>query len=110
MIDEQTITDLKLKHGSDLHLLNANLGDNDNPRDYEFVVKAPGAEYKRFRAMLRDDTQAPLAMETIARACVVYPDAPTMQALLQGKPAVWDRLGVKIVELAGTDVEVTVKK
>jgi hypothetical protein len=110
MIDDATIQTLKDKYGDELHMLTLDIGDADAPQPLAFVTRSPGAEYKRFRAMVLDENQRAQAIETLARACIVYPDAVTLTALLSRKPAVFDKLGGAVAKLAGTEAEVTVKK
>lgn len=110
MIDEQTIQTLKQQHGDTLALLTANIGDDEQPDVRSFVVKSPGAEYKRFKRDILDEGKRPAAVENLVRACVVHPDAHTFTELLNRRPALADRLADKVMTLAGGDIEVSVKK
>ena len=77
----------------------------------EVVVKMPPrGEYKRYRAMLFDDSQRPMALETLARACTVYPDKEALDRMEMERPAMWERVGNRVTELAGGDDDVSVKK
>jgi len=77
----------------------------------EVVVKMPPrGEYKRYRAMLFDDSQRPMALETLARACTVYPDKDALEKMEIDRPSMWERVGARVQVLAGGDDDVSVKK
>lgn len=74
------------------------------------VKKPPRGEYKRYRAMLFDDAQRPEALETLARACAVYPDGPALEKMADDRPSMWERVGAKVTQLAGGEDDVSLKK
>ena len=92
-LDPKILEELKAKH-SDLHLLSHD--------GVEVVAKRPGkAEYRRFRDMIRDEKRAADAAETFVRACIVYPDAGAVTAIIAQRPAIVDTLANTLVGLAG---------
>lgn len=108
MTDEQ-IKALKEKHGDKLKVITIPATDFD--AETEIVVKRPPrGEYKRFRAMLFDDAEKANAMETLAKACVVYPEGSGFQALLEERPGLAEVVGGKCAELAGMEGKVDAKK
>lgn len=77
----------------------------------EIVIKAPPrGEYKRFRSMLFNDEQKPEALETLAKACLVYPEPAQFQAMLEDRPALAETVGGHAAELAGAEGKIDAKK
>ena len=98
-LDEKVIEELKAKHGSAFHLPFPKTANDD---ELDIVVKRPPrAEYKRFRSMLFNESLKPEALETLAKACVVYPDGAAFEALSNVRPALAEAVGGKVAELAG---------
>jgi hypothetical protein len=58
-------------------------------------------EYKRFRAAVTDERKKADALETLARACVVYPEPKEFDQFLDKYPAAADVIGSKVLEVAG---------
>lgn len=78
----------------------------------EAVIARPPtrAEYRRFRAKVLDEKGREAALETLTRACVVWPDTSAFDALLERKPALAEVFGAKLLELAGAVEEAELKK
>lgn len=107
-LDQKTIDELKAQHGSAIHI---HIPANEYDDEIDIVVKRPPrAEYKRFRAMLFDDAQKPEALETLACACVIYPEPAEFKKLLIDRPALAEKVGGKCSEAAGGGGEAQAKK
>lgn len=66
------------------------------------VLRKPArAEYKMFRASANNPAKAPEAGETLVKQTCVYPDAATLDALLEDWPGIPEACTKTIVELAG---------
>ncbi len=73
---------------------------------WEAVFRKPTRmHYKRFRSMLFSDTQKSEAIENLARACVVYPDGPGFDALLEEYPGACEASSKKLTEMMGVNAE-----
>ena len=108
MLDEKILGALKAQHGSAIHI---NIPANDYDDEIDIVIKKPPrAEYKRFRAMLFDEAQKPEALETLACACVIYPEIAEFRKLLTERPALGDKVGGKCSDAAGGGGEAQAKK
>lgn len=85
-------------------------GDEWDPDVFVIAKRPPRGEWKRYRAMLFDETDRPNALETLTRACVVYPPPSEFAAMLLEQPALAEQLGNKLTEAAGSGREVESKK
>jgi hypothetical protein len=97
------ITELKSKHGGELHLLVA-------AGEYCIATTPSPAQYQQFKDYAADDRKRTHALETLTRACVVYPDPAGLDVLLERKPGLATSFGGKLTELAGAVEEVEAKK
>ena len=101
MISDEKVAELKAKH-SDLTLLKAG--------SFEIVVRPPTREeWKRFRKEASDDAKKSDSVEGILRACTVYPDASEVVSMLAKKPALAEKFGKEVLELAAGVEEVEKK-
>jgi hypothetical protein len=92
------ITELKEKHGNDLHLL-AHDG-------VEVVAKRPGKnEYRKFRRETMDEKRKENAAEGFVRSCVVSPGGAEVTAIFDQRPGLVDTLASALVDLAGAAKE-----
>lgn len=90
----EKIEELKAKYG-ELHVL--------EHQGNEVIVTAPNRPtWKRFRSQILDDRKHDIALEELVRACVVYPDRATFDALLDKKPGLVETFGKAVTELAGS--------
>jgi len=97
MITEEQITKLKEAHpGAELHqIFNADTG-------VDVIVKAPSeSEWKRFNRMRTDPDQRALCMETLFRACLVYPSPQDFAPTLARLPGLAETFGSELVDIAG---------
>jgi len=107
-LDPKVIDELKSKHGSAVHI---HIPADDFDDELDIVVKRPPrAEWKRFRTMLFNDEQKPEALETLACACVIYPEAADFKKLLVDRPALAEKVGGQCSDLAGGGGEAQAKK
>lgn len=98
-MDEKKIEELKAQHGQ-VAIVSYKATEFDPAG--EVVVRRPArAEWKRFRTMRLDDAEQPDALEMLARACIVYPDAADVQRLFDTRPALADAIGARVSDLAG---------
>lgn len=67
------------------------------------VKMPPRGEYKRYRAELFDDAMRPHALETLARACIIYPDKAAIEEALICRPALFERVGNRLTEMLGDE-------
>lgn len=105
---DDEIAQLRSKHGT---VALVSFKESEYAPAAEVVVKMPPrGEYKRYRAMLFDDTQRPEALETLARACTVFPDKEALSRMETDRPSMWERIGNRVTQLAGGDDDVSVKK
>lgn len=85
---------LKAQHG-DIYSVSAPSGEM-------VVVRMPDrALWKRFRSHMADERRRIDALENLVRGCVVHPDAPTFDAMLEKKPGLAETFGAAVVDLAG---------
>lgn len=107
-LDPKIIDELKAQHGSAFHI---HIPESKYDGAVDIVVKRPPrAEWKRFRAMLFDPEQKPNALETLAKVCVIYPDAAAFAELLNERPALAEKIGDQCTEVAGGGGSVEAKK
>lgn len=67
----------------------------------EVVVKSPSlVEWKRFRTFAADERRRADAVETILRACTVFPAPDQLQAMLERRPALCEIFGGQVVDMA----------
>jgi hypothetical protein len=89
--------------GTGAHLLSAS--------GVDIIVKTPDrGAYKRFRAMLSNDSKRADAPEALLRDCLVYPEPGVFEQILNGAPALGDIFAAKVVELTGLTSEAEAKK
>lgn len=94
---------LKSEHGEDIHLLTTS-GE-------QLIARSPTrAEFTRFVDESSETKRKARALETLTRACVLYPDAEALDALLEKRPGIGSSVAIKLVEIAGADQEVEAKK
>jgi len=84
---------LKAEHGSLTQL---------SHEDESVIVKTPNrATWKRFRAQIMDESKRVIAFEELVRACVVHPERPALESMLDRKPGLIETFGKALSELAG---------
>jgi hypothetical protein len=77
----------------------------------EFLFRIPSAgDYARFKSLVSDETMRPTAMKLLVYACAIYPTGPDFATLALTQPGLVDTFGNKLLEHAGLNVAVTVKK
>jgi hypothetical protein len=103
-IDEQTIEDLKAKHGEVVHLV------DPETRTEVVARKPPRAAYKRFRSMAFDPKKQADAAESLMVDCVVYPSRDEWNAMLEQYPALAETFAPEVLKLAGASQSVDAKK
>lgn len=102
---EAQLAEVRAKHPTaSLHLLEFD--------DGAIVAKQPTpGEWKRFvTATLADRGQSANALETLVRSCLVWPDPAAFDALIEERPALIQRLGDKLSDIAGASENVRAKK
>ena len=93
-MDQAKLDELKTTHGGDVEVFKAG--------DYEFALRPPAPHiWKLYRRMLYDEKKRPDALEFLARECVVYPDRPGFDAILNRKPGFAETLANKLLDMAG---------
>ncbi len=106
MIAQEIIDKLKEQFGSDLRLLSSDAGDG-----VEVIVRKPNRqEWKRFRAESGDKTTRDVASENLFRSVVVYPDRPSVMALLERLPGIVEEFSEHLLELVGITTQSESKK
>lgn len=102
MLDASLVDRLKAEHG-EVYLVRA--------AGAEVVVRPPRrAEYRRFRALVMDESRRADALERLVRDCTVHPAPEELDDLLERKPALAEVVGAKLLELAGAQEEAEIKK
>lgn len=103
---EADISALKSKHTS-LHLL-----EYDGGKSAVVAKQPPEAEWRRLVEASSVDKGAgrARAMETFTRSCIVWPDADGLDAILADRPALLERWGDTLTDLAGASEKITAKK
>lgn len=99
MLDQQTIDELKAKHGSELELHElGELGD--------VVIKPPTeAEWRRWSERVSDDKDDRVAAtHDLVRGCVVHPDGKAYAEMVRKKPAIVQGLSLRVQRLAGANL------
>jgi CTP:molybdopterin cytidylyltransferase MocA len=107
--DKQRIIDEQRQRHGKIVVLEAEATEWDDAI-FVIVKRPPRSEFKRYRAMLFDDAQRPDAHETLTRACVVYPEGEAFMRILADQPALAQSIANKLIEAAGGDRELHVKK
>lgn len=107
-MDEAQLASLKAKYGT-VFEIKIPASDYDDAVSV-FVKRVPKADWKRFRSMASDDAQRADALETLTWACVVYPDAAGFGAMLEERPGLAEKIGGKLVDMAGGEKSAEVKK
>jgi hypothetical protein len=105
MLEDQTIADLKEKHG-EIYLVEVG-------EDTEMIFKRPSeAEYKRFMTESADqDPQRRISASTaFVRANLLYPDKDVYRAYVTQYPAAVDRIFAELFRIIGADLQVRAKK
>lgn len=92
----QLIEDLKRKHGVNrVHVITTPDGET-------VYVRAPAqGVWRRFRAEMQDDRRNEMASERLMRACLLHPDMPSFDAMLEDRPALLDTFASELCEIAG---------
>jgi len=90
---DQTIEELKEKHG-DVYTV-------ETCGAVVVFKRCSRMEYKRFRESLASERKKADALETLARACIVHPEASELNDFFDRYPAAADVIGSKILEVAG---------
>jgi hypothetical protein len=103
MLDAEALKELEDKYGEIARV-------RGKGGSWEVVFRPPTqAEYKMFKAHLRDPRYAPDAQEVLSIQCVVYPSKEEYAALLKKKPAVPEACSEAFMDLVGLNVEATGK-
>lgn len=103
MVAESTVSELKAKHGE---IQGVEIGE------HEFLIRAPNLhEFQRFQVNILEGGQKQVyAYRELVASCVVYPVNGELAPLLDKKPALATLLAKPIVDMAGANEEVRVKK
>lgn len=92
-IEPAVLEELKGKHGELTELKAAG---------YAVLVKKPGrAQWRKFKTFAADENKRVDCVEVLFRDCVVYPPAPDVEAMLAEKPALAEKFGEALCEMAG---------
>ena len=103
MLTEDQIAEFETTHNRIAHVIGKD-------KAWEVVVRKPTrSEFKRFKAMVHNPSQAPDAMEHLIRTCVVYPSRDALDALLEDFPALPAAFDSQLAELVGAAADETVK-
>lgn len=95
-LTQEKIDALKTEHGDLKRVRTKRSGD--------IVVRGPNlGEWRRWRAESADVKKRAQAVETLVRACVVYPDPPAFSALVEKAPATIEQLAESVLELGGLE-------
>lgn len=102
MLTEETIEELKAKHGRKLWLFNTSEVDEES--DFDVVIRPPSAaEFKCFRDGVGDDEKTTSqVVDAFVRDCVVHPDRPTFAGILNRYPGIVSPISIKLQEMAGS--------
>jgi hypothetical protein len=93
MIDEDTIRDLKAKHG-ELHMLTSG--------DAVVIVRKPTRkEYERFRANSSDPNKRDIAVASLVTTVLVHPDRAAFDKMLDAAPGLCEEFAEPVLELVG---------
>lgn len=72
------------------------------PEGHEVFVNRPSrAAWKRFVKTQDDSSKRLDALEQLLKDCLVYPDKPGLDAILDSRPALGGLFGARLLELAG---------
>ena len=93
MIDPKVIEELKAKHGEIYRL--EHLG-------HEVVVRLPSSpEWLRFKEMQADEGRRSKAPAQLVRDTCVFPDAQSLEVMLNKYPGLADTFAGEVAEVAG---------
>jgi hypothetical protein len=93
-IDTKVLDELKAKHpGVTLLTLRS--------ASYAVIVRSPSRQaWRKFSELIVDEKRRADAVERLFLDCVVYPDNPAINAMLDVKPALAQQFGAEVVDLA----------
>lgn len=102
-LTQDKINELKDEHGP-LQLITTDEDDS-------IIAKIPSkAVYDKYKTALFDERKRVRANEMLVRDCLVYPDRPDFNAMIETKPALIETFSTKLLELAGARETVEAKK
>ena len=104
---EADIATLKAKHAGALHLL-----EYDDGRSAVVAKQPPEAEWRRLVEAASSDKgqNRGRALATFARSCLVWPDGDGVDVILAERPALLERWGDALSDLAGASEKIVAKK
>lgn len=96
VISQEKLAELEAKHGR------VGVVSHADGKSWVVVLRKPRrAEYKMFKAHLTEPRRAADAQENLVKQTCVFPDAPTLEALLDEWPGIPDACGNTIIALSG---------
>jgi hypothetical protein len=107
MPTDEVIAGLKSKHAGTLHLL-----QYDDGKSAVVAKQPPEAEWRRLVEASTSDKGGgrARALVTFTRSCIVWPDADALDAIFEERPALLERFGDALTDIAGAAEKITAKK
>lgn len=107
MPTEDQISALKSKTPGTLHLL-----EYDNGKSAVVAKQPPEAEWRRLVEASTGDKggSRARALVTFTRACIVWPDADSLDRIFEERPALLERFGDALTDIAGAAEKIVAKK
>lgn len=92
-MDAATLSELKSKHGTLFEY---------SPGGHTVLFRqANRQDYKRFKAEALDEKKKLIATENLCSACLVYPDRPAYESVLDRFPTLADKAAADLMEALG---------
>jgi hypothetical protein len=84
------------------------IGEQAIPLKGDTVVVIPPSRqiWRRFRACMADERKKPDSFEMLLKDCLVHPAPEVLESMLDRRPALSERLGDAVADLAGAGLEV----
>jgi len=110
-ISDETLADLRAKHGR-VRVYEKELEDDDgNPVLYSAAFKCPSpVQYDRFFVERDDEETKHQAFKTLVRSCAVYPDAACLKEMFDAAPGLAHAFGNALLKWAGLGAAQHAKK
>ncbi len=104
---DEVIVSLKSKHAGTLHLL-----EYDDGKSAVVAKQPPEAEWRRLVEASTSDKGGgkARALVTFTRSCIIWPDADALDAIFEERPALLERFGDSLTDIAGAAEKIVAKK
>lgn len=107
-ITQEDLDKLEAANNGKIYILKGALFDEEIP--WAVIIRKPtGKEYKRFRAMLHNTAETPVAGENLFKQIVIHPSPNATDALLEEWPGIPEASTDLVLRLVGARAQETGK-